>query len=1087
MKNSRKAVLLAALLASAPATFAQAVIFPQTQQGETASLVYDDVAGQYVLSNELFSAAFITDGAGHLSFNGAEELGLKPGTPLFTLILGDGTTVSSDDLVPSSVEITDLGVDNTAARAALKIPGKAVVAKYTVNDHLDLTWRGVLRDGSHYLRTELELTANGADVAMRQITPMLYTVDATAVGTPRVVGNTRGAVILADKIFAGLETPMAYNSVISSSQVAYGPMENPKAWTPEIFSHTFGDKCPAELINKTISNGGVSYTTDAAHIVGDCGYVFFTEPGETTFEFLYASGSHRLNLMGVDILDPVTETVVASDYHWGFTGGAKQDNVFTLNIPKAQAYVLRYFVENVSETITSSGNINISKPVGVPTEVLVDLAPGSTPTWSEVTTADLNYTGSDFTTASAATWTATTLPVCPEAVIPQAISDLVANKSHILYKDVNFTAPAKGEVSVTVIYQTGSHRVDMQGAFLYDATQPIEAGNSVSNDVHFGFSGTNKVDNTYTMSVPAAGDYTIRVFYDTTNESLNSTGKIDLAFTDSGRPEMLVHLAASDTQQIQGVWSRNTTLKQDKTWRVGTVVGLVVPDQARRSFLAYSERERAVPWRAMPAYISWYELNINRNNAQNYTGNMTEDQCEEVMQHWKTDFYDKYGETPAAFVWDDGWDTYGTWTFSPNFPNGFTKPATIAESMGAGTGCWLGPVGGYGQSGNYRHSYWSDKGGMQLSNPAYYQVFLDAVSNFTRDYDFRFFKFDGISAQFSATGPDAGDTGNENAEAIIDIEQRVREIKPDLFLNTTVGTWASPFWFQYTDAVWRQEQDFGTIGNNSIPRENWITYRDRLVYQNFVQNSPICPINTLMTHGFILSKYGNVSPYAVTSAYNTYDAIVREMRMAFACGSGMVEIYADFDLMNSIVGNNGEAGALWGELAKCMKWQREQADVLPDIHWVGGNPWTGGKAEVYGWGAWNAKKATLTLRNGANNAQQFKTTLREALDIPADVNTSIMLSHAFDDQADITGLDMTQPVDIDTPLTLTLPASSVYVLNGEDKNPGDYTATGIRDIVDDVTVESPAASGIYDLQGRRLAAPVRGAVNIINGVKTLVK
>jgi len=37
--------------------------------------------------------------------------------------------------------------------------------------------------------------------------------------------------------------------------------------------------------------------------------------------------------------------------------------------------------------------------------------------------------------------------------------------------------------------------------------------------------------------------------------------------------------------------------------------------------------------------------------------------------------------------------------------------------------------------------------------------------------------------------------------------------------------------------------------------------------------------------------------------------------------------------------------------------------MLPDAHWVGGNPWDGSKANVYGWAAWNGEKATLALRN----------------------------------------------------------------------------------------------------------------------------
>ncbi|MBQ8050444.1 MAG: hypothetical protein IJ197_02550 [Bacteroidaceae bacterium] len=521
---------------------------------------------------------------------------------------------------------------------------------------------------------------------------------------------------------------------------------------------------------------------------------------------------------------------------------------------------------------------------------------------------------------------------------------------------------------------------------------------------------------------------------------------------------------------ITGTWSRNVLLEAGRSWTVSSVVGLMGERQQRRSFLAYSERERAVPWRPMPVYISWYELNIDRNNDPDYTTNMNISQCVDVMKQWKTHLSDAYQTDVKAFVWDDGWDHYGTWTFNPNFPNGFQEADDVARQMGSGIGAWLGPVGGYGQSGNYRRQYWADKGGVQLSNPAYYQTFWDACKYMVEHYDFRFFKFDGISAQFSATGPDSGTTGEENAEAIIDMESQIRQqLRPDIFFNTTVGTWASPFWFHFTDAVWRQEQDYGTIGNNTIDRENWITYRDRLVYQNFVQNAPLCPINTLMTHGFILSSHGNVSQN------RTYQAVLREMRCAFACGSGMVELYNDYSLMNSING-----GKLWADLAECIQWQREQADVLPDIHWVGGNPWDGSKANIYGWAAWNGLKSVVTLRNGSNSAQRFTTTLRQMLDIPASVTGSITLSKAFRVQTSLSGLTEGTPIDIDQTLSLLLPASSVYVFNGIDsertavEGPQDGPTTTVR------------TSRIYDLSGRPVAEPQRG-VYIQNGTKILRK
>lgn len=674
-------------------SWAQAVIFPQKKQPGVAKITQK--SNSYQLANKVLKASFINTG-GKLYFNGCSELGLQPSTELFKVLLGDGKTITASEMKLEDVKMVTLAENPSAATASLRYAGKALEARFTYEE-LSIVWRAVLRNGSHYLRTEMDIQA-AKDLPMKGIVAMNYLVAKNSAYTaPEVVGNTRGAILASNHIFAGLETPMGLNS------------------------------CKDE-----------------------------------------------------------------------------------------------------------------------------------------------------------------------------------GNATH-----------------------------------------------------------------------------------------------------------------------IEGLWRRNTTLKAGKTWNISSVVGLVAPKQLRRSFLAYSERERAVAWRPYPVYISWYELNIDRNNAQapSYKGNMTVEQCADVVSHWKTHFYDKYQMAPKAFVWDDGWDQYGTWTFNPNFPNGFDEPANEAKKMGTGIGAWLGPVGGYGQSGEYRRAYWRSKGGMQLSNEDYYNFFIRCCTNMIDRYDFRFFKFDGISAQASAIGPDEGTRGEENAEAIISIERAVRQKRPDIFLNTTVGTWASPFWFHFTDAVWRQEGDYGEAGDQGTDRERWITYRDRLVYQNFIQRSPVCPINTLMTHGFILSRWGAVSKNM------DYDGIVREMRCAFACGSGMVELYNDYKLMDEIKDNQGNAGALWKDLAECIKWQQEQADVLPDAHWVGGNPWDGKKANVYGWAAWNSKKSVLTLRNPSTSAQTFTTTLREALDIPAYVRGKITLTHAFN-QAELDGMPINKAIDIDTPLVLNLPGSSVFIYNG---------------------------------------------------------
>lgn len=1036
---------------------AQKVIFPQEQQAGTATSSV--VGNTFMLANDLFSVSFVL-ADGKLTFGGCEAMGMKASENLFSIRFGSGAEVTSSAMTLNGIETEDLVADASAARGSLKLPGKSVKATFTYGN-LTMIWRAVLRDGSHYLRTELELTAM-KDVAMNAIVPMRYTIDnSSSEQAPTVVGNTRGAVIASDKIFAGLETPMGKNSIVGTldaTPFVYG------SWTSTSFSWNPGSETPQGILNLGLPASG---------ICGVQGYLAVLGSGRQTITFQYTSGSHRLDIAGVDIVDPATGNVVASDYHKGYTGGAKSKNVYTLNIPDAGYYLVRYFRDTVTDAISGSFNSN------------------GTITWScEVIAPELLYDGNtsaNMLPAAAASVAAPLLEVgdtrtdawntsswSTPSSVPSRINELgyTSDRIKVMQKSVGFSR-GEGTFNAQFVYASGSHGLTIGGVDLVDAD-----GNVVASDYHRGFSGTAKTDNDYTFVVPSAGDYTLRYFavLNPNGSDNTSSGNINLSYTKN----YYYHLSAPTETGIMGEWSRQTTLAKGKTWKVGAVIGLIAPGQARRSFLCYSERERAVPWRAFPMYNSWFELNIDRNNDQTYTTNFNESQCIEVLNQWKQHLFDKYGVGIGSFVWDDGWDIYGTWEFNPNFPDGFQNLSEKAWSMDSQIGAWLGPVGGYGQSGNYRRNYWSSRGGMQLSNPAYYNVFLDRTSYMLNTYHFNFFKFDGISGQFSSTGPDSGATGEENAEGIIDIEQKLREVKPDVFFNTTVGTWASPFWFHVTDAVWRQENDWGTIGNQGNTREQWITYRDRLVYQNFVQNSPLCPINTLMTHGFMLSKYGG----GVANMSKNYNDIVREMRCAFACGSGMVEIYADFSLMNSI-----NAGKLWGDLAECIRWQKAQEDVLPDVHWVGGDPWDGSKANVYGWAAWNGERATLALRNPSASAQIFTTTLREALEIPAYIHTSFTLTDAFS-QKTLSGLTTDSPIDIDMPLTLNLAGSSVYIYNGTDD-----TATSIaspkpspqgRDL-ESPLLEEGDREACFDVGGRRLVKPQENHINIIGNKKILTQ
>lgn len=293
------------------------------------------------------------------------------------------------------------------------------------------------------------------------------------------------------------------------------------------------------------------------------------------------------------------------------------------------------------------------------------------------------------------------------------------------------------------------------------------------------------------------------------------------------------------------------------------------------------------------------------------------------------------------------------------------------------------------------------------------------------DYDLRYFKFDGISTHFSSTGP----ANEEDAEGILHVIHALRQKSPDLFINTTVGTWASPFWFHHADSIWRQEHDYHTVGDQGDVRESWITYRDRLVHQNFVTRSPLCPINSIMSHGLTVTRHGGPRSAPRSNTPETVRGIVREMRCSFVSG-GMVELYVDHELMTGI----GD-GVLWKELADCIRWHRANSDLLADIHWVGGNPWDGEQANVYGWAAWNPRKSMLALRNPAASVQEFTTTLRAALDVPPHVTGAIHLTDAFGGQHAYEGITG-ESVDIDQTITFRMPAFDVVVLDGRPTGTG---------------------------------------------------
>lgn len=391
------------------------------------------------------------------------------------------------------------------------------------------------------------------------------------------------------------------------------------------------------------------------------------------------------------------------------------------------------------------------------------------------------------------------------------------------------------------------------------------------------------------------------------------------------------------------------------------VSGVYPPGQLRRAFLAYIERERAVPYHPFLLYNDWYDLGLNPS----------EEKVLGVIGDFRRELAEKRGIVPDSFVLDDGWDDWHSdlWREHPQrFPHGFTPVSKVLREMGSHLGVWISPLGGYsGAEERVAHAVRlgllpEGSTEMDLAQPAYYQWFAERCTRLMREQGVNFFKWDragsGVSPHFMA---------------LLRLADELRQVNPELFLSTTVGTWPSPFWLRYVDCTWRTgSADVYWMGEGSN-RERAITYRDAACYRLIVQRAPLYPLNALMHHGLVLGReyqarytsdmrlgmpVPTVNPAeedgnaARTIDFPVDNDLRSDVRMLTASGANMQELYLTPEMMDS---------RAWDDVAEAIRWGRRRADVLADAHWVGGDPAEGA---VYGYAAWRADRgAALALRN----------------------------------------------------------------------------------------------------------------------------
>ena len=415
--------------------------------------------------------------------------------------------------------------------------------------------------------------------------------------------------------------------------------------------------------------------------------------------------------------------------------------------------------------------------------------------------------------------------------------------------------------------------------------------------------------------------------------------------------------------------------------------GVSPKNQLRRSFLYYIERERAVPYHQKLHYNSWFDLSwIDRK--------LNEVSCMDRIQTFADSLIVKRNVKMDAFLFDDGWDNNQTlWQFNGGFTNGFANLSALTKKYNADLGVWISPWGGYEEDKNQRLIYGRKQNppfetntngfqfaeGFSLSGPVYYKRFYDVVSNFVKNQGVSMFKFDGVG--WGNDTKEANDSYGKDIHALLKLIPDLRKVKPDLYFSLTVGTWPSPYWLFYGDAIWRSGDDTGYTGDGS-KRQQWNTYRDNNAYQNIVKRGSLYPLNSLMYHGIIIADHGR--PDSLEMSDKT---IADEIWSFLATGTNLQEMYINPHKLNK---------SNWDCLAKAIHWAKENEDIMVDTHWVGGSPVEG---QIYGFASWSPKKAILSLRNPSSGKQTIKIDVTKVFEIPEGFNNDYVFLDArtFDD------------------------------------------------------------------------------------------
>ena len=324
-----------------------------------------------------------------------------------------------------------------------------------------------------------------------------------------------------------------------------------------------------------------------------------------------------------------------------------------------------------------------------------------------------------------------------------------------------------------------------------------------------------------------------------------------------------------------------------------------------------------------------------------------------------------------AMVPDNGWQNrQSVWQPAANFfPQGMSDLAKLGQKLQSektSLGLWLALDGttndvGWGVKNGYTkakaNSYFSRYfGHYSLADKKYNDELTQQVKRLVDEAQVSYFKFD--FNHLSNVVPTDRHGHEAEMAGYIRATQYPRE--HGVFINATNWTWHSPSWLNYASSVWLLAGDDGFNANwpELAGRAQATTDRDVFFWRMWGQpeDRPWFPISSIMTHGIIRNKGGQMS-FRTDSLRDWSDYVL----MHYGRGTLLREWY----LTPSAV-----LPEEWKALLAVHQWTDTRRASLDHTCYVGGRPDEG---EVYGYMGWtrDGKNGTLVARNPAPQPQKL--------------------------------------------------------------------------------------------------------------------